>query len=47
MSWKTDVWAQVEAFRAQFLTGDLAYLPVDVIPLARFDRESIWPDPNR
>jgi len=33
MNGKESVWEQVEAFRAQYLTGELAHLPVDVFTL--------------
>ncbi len=34
MSWKEDVWAQVEDFRRQHVPEDLAHLPLDMISIA-------------
>lgn len=37
MNGKEEVWDQVEAFRRQYLVGDLALLPVDVFTLAEIE----------
>lgn len=37
MNGKEAVWEQVEAFRQQYLVGDLAHLPVDVFTLAELE----------
>jgi len=37
MNGKEQVWDQVEAFRRQYLVGDLAHLPVDVFTLAELE----------
>ena len=37
MNGKEQVWEQVEAFRGQYLVGELAHLPVDVFTLAEIE----------
>lgn len=37
MNGKELIWQQVEAFRRQYLVGDLAHLPVDVFTLTEIE----------
>jgi len=40
MDGKEAVWEKVEAFRDQYLTGELSRLPVDVFTLAELELKS-------